>query len=211
MLLKSFLATLGASGAGGAVLLAVSGFSAIPREPPPLHAAIGSVSLTVPGRLIREGSPHRATGNIELALAWPEFGPAARAAPGAPEPRQVFIGLKPSQQEPIAVSTASELYGPFFEQETWTHPSGLIVRRFRDASPFRDEDMYLAPPEGRGFYARCAKTGTYLETSAEHCLWVFSYKDMVVQARFSPELLGDWEALKAKTEELIAGIAKPQF
>ena len=208
MIMRGFLCTLAVAAASAAGLLAVSGFTIATRDPPPLTAVFGSTILTIPGRIVRDGSNHRTTGDIELGLLWPEMKPLRQRAAQDAGQAQIFVSLKLAQQEPLLSSSSGEFYGPFFEPETWAHPSGLIVRRFRETSPFRDEEIYLAPPEGRAFFARCAKAGALLDTSAEHCLWLFGYRDVLVQARFAPELLAEWPQLQSKIEALMASLAQ---
>jgi hypothetical protein len=79
------------------------------------------------------------------------------------------------------------------------------MRRFEPGSPYELELLYLAPPEGRDFFARCPRRDAGFLGSAP-CLWALRWKNLDVEARFSAALLRDWEELARGLRAFLASI-----
>ncbi len=121
----------------------------------------------------------------------------AKAQPDAAN--LVFLSIMPADDAMDPTQRIQDLYGRFFEADAWQNPGGLLMRRFQAGSPYEDEELYLAPPDGRAFAARCRKAGRAGDRAAElvgeTCLWRFRQNGADILVRFSPERLPNWETL----------------
>ncbi|MFM9974721.1 MAG: hypothetical protein ACKVON_09145, partial [Beijerinckiaceae bacterium] len=81
----------------------------------------------------------------------------------------------------------------FLDPFTFENPGGLLMKRFVADSPYADEDLFIAPPDGRVFAARCRKPGKGANEDGEACIWRFRQSGADVQLRFSTALLPQWE------------------
>lgn len=189
------LATAGVGGGIGADALMRRGSSA-PTEAVP--AAFGGLRLLVPQAYLRQRASSGAQ-RLDLVLRYPELTPAIPAA--AQTGALIFVAVTASDGEIDPAERAQALYGRFLEADAWQNPGGLLLRRFQAGSPYEDEELYLSPPDGRAFSARCRKRPRAGERGADMiadaCLWRFRRDGADIQVRFAPELLPQWEALSA--------------
>lgn len=98
---------------------------------------------------------------------------------------------------------ASTLYPRFLSPKAHTNEQGLRVQDFEEDSAYAGETLYVAPPEGRVFAARCLnqeRAGKILRTS---CIFNFRIKTLDVEARFSPDLLQNWQDLAQKLRSFV--------
>ena len=101
-----------------------------------------------------------------------------------------------------------KLYARFLEQTAWNNPGGLIMRRFEKGSPYEREDLYLAPPEGRIFAARCMRPSQPPDGLPNTCITEFRLRGLDAQLRFVPDLLPEWERLMDGARGLIESLAR---
>jgi hypothetical protein len=94
------------------------------------------------------------------------------------------------------------LYARFVSPDASRSDGGLIRRRFRNGTPYEGEDLFVAPPDGRGFWARCPSAQVEGDSSGR-CLSEMRVGGRDVQLRFAPALLSRWE--------LLAGAVRRQF
>lgn len=139
-----------------------------------------------------------ASGRQTLRLPWREFGGDAGAHTGEP----VFITALPADASLAPAERPSVLYARFVAAEARSAPGGLIRRRFRDGTPFEGEDLVVAAPDGRAFWARCATSGS--RNDGASCLTEMRFGDTDVQVRFSPALLPRWELLASGVQRRFA-------
>jgi hypothetical protein len=163
----------------------------------------------------RGGAPPR-TGTserIDLLALFPEMSaagipPATTTALTAQDPRRlVFIAVLRGDGVLDPSERPQELYGRFLEPDTWQNPGGLLLRRFEAGSPYEDEELFIAPPDGRVFAARCRKPGKGTENIGEACLWRFRQAGADVQVRFSVDLLPQWEPMATGVGRLLGAWA----
>ncbi len=211
-ILTGFLALLlvGALGAAGFVFLfANDGASG------PLNIQLGAVRLVLPAAYVRNPE-HRMSGEfseVEIAANAKDFRPAIRPAklrPGMEDASEglVYISLRPQDKTLDPAERPARLYVRFLEQEEWSHPGGLVMRRFEEGSPFGREDLYMAPPEGRVFAARCMRPQQPPDGLPDTCISEMRFSGLDVRLRFSPNLLGDWEHMVAGVRGLINSAVK---
>lgn len=95
------------------------------------------------------------------------------------------------------------LYARFLVAEAGSHPGGLIVRRFEAGSPYQHEELFLAPPEGRLFTARCLRPRQPHDGLPNTCIAQIRMAGLDVRLRFSPTQLENWETLMSGVRGLI--------
>jgi hypothetical protein len=120
----------------------------------------------------------------------------------------VYISLKAQEKSLDPAERPARLYVRFLEQEEWSHPGGLVMRRFEEGSPFGREDLYMAPPEGRVFAARCIRPQAHPDGLPNTCISEMRFGGLDVRLRFSPNHLGDWERMVAGVRGLINSTLK---
>ncbi len=182
---------------------AFRGVRTVPSAVEKVPVTINNLRLAVPMDFFRGGAPSR-TGTserIDLLAVFPEMSaagipPATTTALTAQDPRRlVFIAILRGDGVLDPSERPHELYGRFLEPDTWQNPGGLLLRRFEAGSPYEDEELFIAPPDGRVFAARCRKPGKSTESIGESCLWRFRQAGADVQVRFSVDLLPQWELM----------------
>lgn len=187
------LAVLVLAAGAGAGFLAWRLMAPADRSGEMLAVIIDGSDLAVPRALLRrKDSGETWRDAVDLALRFPELD--AMAADTPPE-RRVFVAVQRPDGSMDPAERPAEIYGRFLEPDLWQNPGGLLMRRFQAESPYADEDLYLSPPEGRAFSARCRKTGARPDLVPEACLWRYREDGLDVQVRFAPALLVRWEEL----------------
>ena len=84
-------------------------------------------------------------------------------------------GLDPTERP-------AQLYARFLDRETLEGPGGLILRHFEASSPYDLEELYIAPPDGRSFFARCPKPAR--RDAGKSCLSMFRDGGIDVELRY---------------------------
>ncbi len=171
---------------------------------------IGDVRLTIPSAYFR--FEHALSGGklpeIDLAADAKTFRPAKllrKFRTDGPDPlaQTVFLTIMPPEGKLQPAERTTRLYGRFLQADGWSHPGGLIMRRFVDGSPYEHEDLYMAPPEGRVFAARCTRPRKTPDGLPNTCIAEVRIDGVDVRARFSPDLLSEWEHLLAGIRGLL--------
>ncbi|WP_457795719.1 hypothetical protein [Methylocystis sp. S23] len=137
---------------------------------------------------------------LSFIVSYPGFKPIAakdRAAFPA-----VAMTLTPKDEGLDPRERPAKLYARFLTPETLEGPSGLVLRRFEQGSPYDLEDLLVAPPDGRDFFARCPKSEA--GATGEACISMFREGGLDVELRYPPALLEHWETLYAGAHALIA-------
>ncbi len=183
----------------------------------PVDIYLGDQRLSVPIAYIRFESA-RLGGRLEkldLAARATNFLPAATGANNGPRGKSggeiVFLSLSPPSGTLAPADRTARLYSRFLETPHWNHPGGLIKRRFQKDSPYPNEDLFLAPPEGRRFAARYLRPRNLPKDLPENlpkklpstCLADLRLGNVDVQLRFTAALLPQWEHLHAGAHGLL--------
>jgi hypothetical protein len=168
-------------------------------------ATVGGERLTLASAYLR---PSRADA-AELVAFFPDFTPAGGFADVAAATdlddrfaRLVFIGLKPADPALDPAERTARLYQRFLDENSWSHPGGLVARAFVDGSPFEGDELFYVAPEGRDFAARCRRPDPARKTP-NTCIAEFRLGDLDVELRFAASLLSQWSALKEGARGLI--------
>ncbi len=195
--------------AGAAAVALAPWFGA--REPPRfLAVTLGAERLTLASAYLTANARRGGAADaVRLAAFFPDFSPAgdlsdvtAGADLAERFQRIVFVTLKPSDSSLDPAERPVRLYQRFLDENSWSHPGGLIARAFEDGSPFEGDELYYVAPEGREFAARCRRPDPERKTP-NTCIYDFRLGDLDVEMRFSAALLAEWASLKAGARGLI--------
>jgi hypothetical protein len=179
-----------------------------------LEVEIGSVRLRLDRALARFDDQRRGgrLDRLDLAVLLPDFRPAGRLSDlGVPlnsselSKKMVFLSLTLPEGNVDPADRFVKLYARFLSPDQSEGPAGLVKRQFESNTPFADADLYLSPPEGRQFAARCQHRPVE-GPLPDICLWEFWRDGIAVHLRFSPAALADWQGLKARSEALVASL-----
>jgi hypothetical protein len=147
------------------------------------------------------------TDRLAFVALFPEFSPPTRTDAKSASHRArdtVFVTLSAKDDTLDPADRPARLYARFLQAEAEAGPAGLILRRFEKGSPYEVEELYLAPPDGKEFFARCPKTPLEEGAPGEACLFVFRIGGLDVELRFPPSLLDHWEALNEGARSFVA-------
>jgi hypothetical protein len=108
----------------------------------------------------------------------------------------LLMALTPADAAPEGAERPRLLYSRFLTGDVWTNPGGLVMRRFQDNSPYQGEDLYVAPPDGRTFAARCSRPEAPSASPAGLCLWEFRQGGIDAAISFEPGHLTRWEDIR---------------
>jgi hypothetical protein len=172
-----------------AVAVALGAYWVTRVAPDPAGAAVALPAIFANGESSPVRIPFRAlTGDAghpdeAIVVSW-------RAADGS---------LAPAERPAV-------LYARFVSPEASRSEGGLIRRRFRNGTPYEGEDLFVAPPDGRGFWARCPSAPAEGD-SFGRCLSEMRFGGRDVQLRFAPALLARWELLTGAVRQRFASPA----
>jgi hypothetical protein len=168
-------------------------------------ATVGGERLKLASDYVRPGR----AGAVELVAFFPDFFPAGAFADVAATSdlddrfaRLVFIGLRPADPALDPAERTARLYQRFLDENSWSHPGGLVARAFVDGSPFEGDELFYVAPEGRDFAARCRRPDPARKTP-NTCIAEFRLGGLDVELRFAASLLSQWSALKEGARGLI--------
>ena len=176
-------------------------------EAAPVRLAVAGVALRVDPRLARAPADlaNRALEELDLVAAMPDVSPAGDKAATMPLEELIFLTLRRPDEKVEPRDKPTRLYARFLSPSVEAHPAGLLLRRFEPGSPYDGEQLYLTPPEGRAFWARCANAADALPAT---CISEARIAGLDIRLRFKPELLGDWRGLTAGVTRLVEGMAR---
>jgi hypothetical protein len=191
-------------------LLAATAVSQRKVEPSRIRFTIGVTTLDVPSTWLRAGMP-RSGGTIErldLVIPWPDepTGEATATGGALAIEKVVLVALTSADSALAPAQRPARLYSRFLTGEVWPNPGGLILRRFRSGTPYEDEELYLSPPDGHAFAARCPRGVTTLPVR-EGCVAEIRVGQLDAQLRFAPARLVAWERLADGARRVIASMS----
>ncbi|MCA0422701.1 MAG: hypothetical protein LCH61_05155 [Proteobacteria bacterium] len=152
---------------------------------------------------LRDGG---AVNRLDLVLQWPTLAGAASQMGTADPANLIFMSLEDAtsrQRSPDDIDPAErpvELYARFLESDAAPGPGGLVWRKFRKATPFEGEQLFVSSPDERQFSARCPAEGTKTQ---DVCLWQTRLDAMDVVVRFQPRHLAEWRHLASTVRLLV--------
>ncbi|WP_349370792.1 hypothetical protein [Salinarimonas sp.] len=191
-----------------------------------LAIAAGLAALALWSRMLIAPAPVAISGTVAVALAdrtlvvpraWliePHGGrPVARLALEAPLrelldrdtiPHDLAIGLaiQPADDAPAPSDRPALLYNRFLLPGAESTADGLVRRVFEPSSPYAGEALFLAPPQGRAFAARCLD-GAAAEGVRLPCLAEIRRAGLDVQVRLPRAALGHWSRITAAVDGMV--------
>lgn len=198
-----FAGLIAALGAGAALLFWRDGDSGRIVE-----TDVGGARFAFPAAYARDEAAASGgfTDRLALEARFPDFSPPA--AKGGKGPALVFVTISLKDDSVDPAERPARLYARFLEGDAFSGPGGLILRRFERDTPYDLEQLYLAPPDGSSFFARCPKPADARQAApAGQCLSLFRAGALDIELRFAPALLEHWEALNQGAHAFIDRIA----
>jgi hypothetical protein len=147
-------------------------------------------------------------GLLRLRLAWPSLGPAKGAA-------DIHVMIVPADQN-FDPAAQLKTWSRFLTSAAWSNPGGLVVRNFRKGTPFEQDELYLALPDGRSFAALCpmqpaANPQNPVAAPAmpeEPCRATMRHGPFDISLRFPREALTNWQGLSTGVKALIDSLKR---
>ncbi len=183
----------------GIGFLAAAAGSVMMREP--AAPADGTVAVPIAGRSVELPAAwlrERDGAAVELRIPLDAFAGAAAAPDGI-----VLVRIGPAEGSSAPAVRAPLLHARFLAPAATPVEGGLIRREFRAGSPFEGEILYLAPPDGSAFSARCAER--WAGGPRETCLAELRAGDIDIRLRLAPENLAHWQAVTRGLARLAGG------
>ncbi len=168
---------------------------------PKINLAVGGQILHLDqGYLFRTNSPTRSEKDqITLIAQFPDLRPFTQfTTDKEARQRRVLITLKPmdeSRGEIAPEDRPSRLYARYLKPATGGLEKGLLQRHFEPGSPYQSEDLFLSPPDGRAFYARCSRPNPQADVIEESCFTEMRHAGLEIRILFAPDMLGQWSLL----------------
>ncbi len=189
-------------------------FAALDRRHEPsrlVEASVGGAKFAILSSFLRPSSRQDGpTSALEAALFFPDFTAAGdfTDVTGTTDLDQrleetVFIVIRTPDPRLDPADRTARLYEQFLDENSWSHPGGLIARAFVDDSPFRGDELYFTAPEGREFAARCRKPDPSAATP-NTCQADMRMGDVDVEIQFSAALLSEWKRLRDGARGFVA-------
>lgn len=163
------------------------------RSSSSVSIAIGGTAFILPSPWVHSRS-RAADGReqAELVAPWADLADPS-PQPGASE-QLIFVTLTPADAVLAPSERPANLYARFVSASALPSDGGLIRREFRDGTPFEGETLFVAPPDGRAFSARCALAAEG-DRAGANCLAEFRLGQVDVQMKFPTPLLAHWAVL----------------
>ncbi len=176
----------------GAFVGAPAGLSRLKPDDAPVRVVMAGKSYVFDGVTARAqgGDEHR----IDVELRWD-------AASGTQPPSPVLMTLLPAAATSEPELWPSLIHARFVEAEVTEAEGGLLMRRFRDDSPYPGEVLYVPAVEsGAGFSARCHEAA---RDDAPNCLAAIRRNGIDVVIRFTKPMLARWPQLMAHVHAVL--------
>lgn len=171
-----------------------------PRPEPPANvgASIGATRFSYAPALARDAATRGggATDRLAFVVRFPNFTPVPAGKDDSREEEgNVLVTLTPHDEEAVdPAERCARLYARFLESDVWSGPGGLVARDFEAGGPYELERLYLTPPDGALFFARCPKREAGF-LGAASCIWALRWRSLDVEVRFAPALLERWDGI----------------
>ena len=189
---------LGAMAANAALMLRPQSVVETPHGD--VGVDIGPRRLNVPRALMRD--PAQMSGGrldrLDIVVGIEDFAPLPAPNAKTPEkapPQRLAIVITPTQEGLSSIDMFGKIYARFLSGETLAAPSGLMLRRFRDKTPYEDRELYLGVGTGRTFVALCPLREEQNQPEKEPCITTFRLAGLDMTLRFPPGQLNQWRRI----------------
>jgi hypothetical protein len=188
-----------------------------PQKPAPsgsIQRYVGANLVTMPVDYLQRNQTPVQANRLDLAISWPDFGPAKRlvlSADGRIEPATgettLLVTLRGTDATIAPAERVIDVYSRFLEGDIWSNPGGLVMRRFRTGTPYEGEDLFYSMPDGRDFAARCPSSLRNGALGNERCLWISRQDGFDIETSFDAALLTQWAEMREKMARAVSGLA----
>lgn len=173
-----------------------------------LPVTVGDVLFNIPTQAVRVKVQRRSgpQDRIDLIFAYPDLTPPPPRAHGAGDPSaaepavehdRIFVSIAAHGGTLSPQERLKAIYPRYLQIETSTEQDGLRRIGFRDASPYRNEDLF---DDGRGFAARCSRDAA----TPGMCLFDMRIDGADLTFRFPRAWLGSWREVARNIDRLAA-------
>lgn len=204
---------IGASAVVGAAALATVSYllwptwrQTSPGDPDRLPITIGSALFNVPAKAVRMRMQRRAgpQERIDLAFEYPSLttpGPQEHVTSDSVESKplsmnRIFLSIAADGGVVTPTERVRTIYPRYVEAQADTQ-DGLTGRAFRDNTPYRGEDLFMA--EKPAFVSRCTRDGM----TPGMCLSERRVDGAHLTYRFPRSWLADWRGVAAAMDTLV--------
>jgi hypothetical protein len=174
---------------------------------PSLPISIAGVAFNIEPAAIRIPLQRRpgTLNRVDLAYLWPSLvppDPAIKMVDGAPvDPNErMFVTIQVSDGTMPVSERVQTIYPRYLAPETTTGADGLTLRKFRDDTPYKGEDLILDAATPAQFLARCSRKGV---TNSGTCLVERRVGGAEITLRFPRDWLSDWRNVAAGIDKLM--------
>jgi hypothetical protein len=179
-------------------------------DAPALPITIAGVLFTVPPAAIRVAMQRRtgAQERIDLVFLWPSLAPLDPAAKPAPTEApqladRVFVTIAVSDGTPLPLERLNTIYPRYFSGDSITGPNGLLLRAFRNETPYQGEDLLYEAAAPENFLVRCTRE---IGPAPGMCLHERRIANADIIVRFPRDWLSDWRTVASGIDRLIANL-----
>lgn len=177
-------------------------------EPGHLPVTVGGTLFNIPSDAIRVGIQRRsgAQDRIDLVFLYPSLAPpgppphvtaeTVEALPMTPD--RIFLTIAAHGGAMSPDERMRTIYPLYLDQNVIETNAGLLMQPFRETSPYRDEDLFIAPRSD--FVARCTRDGATPGT----CLSERRIGGADLTFRFPRSWLGQWRDVAEAMARLTA-------
>ncbi len=177
-------------------------------DAPSLPIIVAGTVFNIEPAAIRQSVQRRpgTQGRVDLAYLWPSLlppDPARKPTVGDPvDPNErLFVTIQAADGTLPLMERVKTIYPRYLVAEPVAGPEGLTVRGFRGDTPYRGEELVFEQAAPEHFLARCARKGIINSGS---CLLERRIGDADITIRFPRDWLGDWQAVAAGIDRLMA-------
>jgi hypothetical protein len=184
-------------------------------QSPALPIVIGGAMFNIEPAAIRRPLQRKAGAQerLDLAYLWPSLvppDPMAQPDPSGPPANpneQIFFTIADGREAMPPLERVKTIYPRYLAEQVNARPDGLSVRAFRDASPYKGEDLFYAETDPDDFTARCTRSGV---GNAGMCLLQRRIGEADITVRFPRDWLNEWKKVLYGIDRVIARLHPDQ-
>lgn len=180
----------------------------VARDAPSLPIIVAGVGFNIEPAAIRIPMQRRVgtQSRVDLAYLWPSLmppDPAIKVIDGEPvDPNERLFAVIQSGDGTLPLNErVQNIYPRYLVPEPTAGPDGLTLRRFRDGTPYQDEELVFERDAPEHFLARCSRKGV---NNSGSCLLERRIGNTDITFRFPRDWLNDWKSVAAGIDKLMA-------
>jgi hypothetical protein len=177
-------------------------------DAPSLPIIVAGVAFNIEPAAIRMPVQRRAgtQSRVDLTYLWPSLmppDPARKPTVGAPvDPNErLFATIQAGDGTLPLLERVQTIYPRYLVAEPVAGPAGLMLRPFRDGTPYQGEELVIESASPEHFVARCSRKGV---TNSGTCLLERRIGEADITLRFPRDWLSDWKSVASGIDRLMA-------